>query len=55
MSKQIMTKAVRDYLAAIGQRGGSAKGKAKARGDAAHYAAIGRKGARKRWQQAAKP
>lgn len=45
MTKEIMSKAVREYLRAIGQRGGIARGKAKRRGDAAHYANL----ARKRW------
>lgn len=45
MSKQIMTKAVRLYLARIGQKGGTASGKAKRRGDAKHYSAM----SRKRW------
>lgn len=57
MSKQIMSKKtrlpaeVRAYLASIGSRGGIAKGKAKRRGDAAHYADL----ARKRWQRPAAP
>lgn len=37
MSKQIMSKAVREYLQDIGRRGGKARGKAKVRGDSAYY------------------
>lgn len=49
MSKQIMSKAVRAYLAQIGQRGGEAgKGRAKRRGDASHYRAL----SAQRWKAA---
>lgn len=47
MTKDVMTKTVRDYLRRIGQRGGEAKGRAKVRGDASHYRAM----SRKRWDK----
>jgi hypothetical protein len=43
MSKQIMSKSVREYLQRIGQKGGEAgRGRAKARGSAAHYRELSR-------------
>jgi len=38
-----MKSAIQKYLAAIGRKGGQAKGKRKARGDSAYYAELARK------------
>lgn len=45
MTKDVMSKAVREYLRQIGARGGAARGKVKRRGGADHYRTL----ARKRW------
>jgi hypothetical protein len=45
VDKSRVPKSVRAYLSTIGKRGGSAKGRSKARGDSAFYRAL----AFKRW------
>jgi hypothetical protein len=46
MSKDVMSKVVREYLRKIGQRGGEARGRTKRRGDATYYKAL----ALRRWR-----
>ena len=48
-----MTDKVRDYLAAIGSKGGQATGKSKVRGDTDYYKRISKKAAEARRRKAA--